>query len=65
MIEQNEDYTEKIRRITWLQARAKIAMVLLETGVADTHNDQVGFWTQIAGNPTFLSLYDLLGDLDD
>jgi hypothetical protein len=65
MEQSKEEYTEHVTRLTWLLARAKMAEVLLQNGIADVHNDQVGFWTQLAGSPTFLPLYDLLGEFND
>jgi hypothetical protein len=58
----DETQIELIRKQAWAEARTKMSNILVEHGIADIHNDQVGFWVQVAGYPTWLGLYDLLGE---
>ena len=52
---------ELVREQVWLETRAKLAEILLQYQILDTHNDSVGFWYHAPdGQPFWMSLYDLL-----
>jgi hypothetical protein len=53
-----------IKDKTFLDIREKVATILVEQHILDTHNGSVGWWVH-AGTPTFISLYDVLEDARD
>lgn len=53
-----------IKEKTFLDMRAKIATVLFENGILDSHEGSIGWWVH-NGTPTFISLYDVLEELRD
>jgi hypothetical protein len=53
-----------IKDQTFLNIREKVANILLEQNILDTHNGSVGWWVH-GGTPTFISLYDVLEEARD
>lgn len=53
-----------IKDKTFLDIREKVATILVEQNILDTHNGSVGWWIH-TGTPTFISLYDVLEEARD
>jgi hypothetical protein len=56
--------TQLIKDKTFLEIREKVATILVEQNILDTHNGSVGWWVHTDG-PTFISLYDVLEEARD
>jgi hypothetical protein len=54
-----------IKDQTFLNLRARIAQILLDQQILDTHNDSVGWWSHSGGTSTWVSLYDVLEEARD
>ena len=48
-----------IKDKAFLDIRERVADILVEQNILDTHNGSVGWWVH-SGTPTFISLYDVL-----
>lgn len=60
----DESQVELIKNKIYIELRAKIAEILIDQGILDTHNGTVGWWVP-SSHPTFISLYDVLEDARD
>jgi hypothetical protein len=55
----DDSQIELIKDKTFLDIRQKVATILVEQNILDTHNGSVGWWVH-NGTSTFISLYDVL-----
>jgi hypothetical protein len=55
-----ESQIKIVKEQAWLEARASIVRNLLHFGILETRNDIAGFWANIGGTPTWVSVYDIL-----
>jgi len=56
------DQLDRIRQLTWLQARAHMTTILLQNGLISVSPEGVaGFWR----GEEWVSLYELFGEPDD
>lgn len=60
----DESQIELIKNKVFLDIRARVAEILLDQGILDTHDGVVGWWVS-SSSPTFISLYDVLEDARD
>jgi hypothetical protein len=44
----------------WLDVRASIVSILVSFGILETRDDIAGFWANVGGIPTWVSVYELL-----
>lgn len=56
----SESQIQLIKEQTWLEARSNIVSTLVSFGILETRNDIAGFWSNVGGVPTWVSVYDLL-----
>jgi hypothetical protein len=53
---------EQIRNLEYLEIRAKLGEALLQQGLIEVHNDQLGWWKN---DLNFVSFYDLMEAIRD
>jgi hypothetical protein len=56
----SESQIKIIKEQSWIEARANIVGNLVQFGILETRNDVAGFWANVGGTPTWVSVYDLL-----